>query len=122
MEELRWPEDIDWKDDVEGILKQTARILSDILAGTKYSVSRNSTIGEKDVDIFVEGEEKRIGQIWPKKRDRRFELTIPKEWYSEKIKSLLPEPKSERVNDYYFPYTNYEQLVDVFLLIGSKKR
>ena len=23
--------------------------------------------GEKDVDIFDEGEEKRLGQIWPKK-------------------------------------------------------
>ncbi len=119
---VKVPDTFDWEDDMEGILKSLSSILSKILEGTDYSVERNKTIGERDVDIFRKGESRRVGQIWPKKRDQRFEVTIPKEVIHGEVKALLPEPKSQRANDCYYPYTDYDLMIKVFLAIANKQR
>ena len=116
------PDYFDWNKDIETILQKTTQILSDILDGTGYFVRRNVKFGERDVDIFKIGEDKRVGQIWPKKYDQRFELTLPKELISGDVLELLPEPTSERRNDCYYPNTSYVLLVHVFLAIAGKSK
>ena len=116
------PDYLDWNSDIEGILQKLSHILSVILEGTDYYVRRNAKFGERDVDIFKKGEDRRIGQIWPKKYDQRIELTLPKELISTDVKELLPEPTSERKNDCYYPNTSYVVLVHVFLTIAGKRK
>ena len=52
--------------------------------GTNYYAKRNSTISEKDVDIFVIGKDGRIGSIWLNKRTQTFDVI----WHVDIVNSL----------------------------------
>ena len=62
--------DLDWNNDTETILAQLVKIINEVLDGTDYYAQRNSTIGEKNVDIFKKGVSGRVGHLWPRKRDK----------------------------------------------------
>ena len=115
-------EPLDWNGNIEDILKSIKYTLSKILEGTEYYVERNKKDGEKDIDLFKIGCEKRIGQLWPKKRKQFIELTLPKELLSTKVRQLLPQPTSQRANDCYYPQSTYELMVKVFETIAEDQK
>lgn len=69
-QENRMHMNLNWDNNIELILKQLASLLNDKLKGSDYYVERNSTIGEKNLDLFKQGNPKRVGHIWPKKREQ----------------------------------------------------
>lgn len=61
---------LNWDCNIEEILAQFVEILNEVLADTEYYAERNSTVGEKNVDIFKKGVSGRVGHLWPRKRDQ----------------------------------------------------
>jgi hypothetical protein len=92
---VRYNPSIDWDVDKENLLKQWEMILKNILDGSVYYVERNSTSGEKNVDIFrSDDKENRICHVWPKKDKKNvtYVLTgmsligLKQSWHCRKIK------------------------------------
>ena len=76
-----------WSQDYEVILTTLEIISNECLQGSKYYAIRNPrSIGEKDVDIFIEGETHRCGAIWPHKKTQCFTLML-----DENIIDTLPD-------------------------------
>ena len=86
---------IHWDSDVESLLQEFSTIFNDLFKGTSYTADRNSTPGEKSVDIFW-GEpsaiNKRVAHAWPKLRTENMDLSVQTELVSLiKDKVDLPE-------------------------------
>lgn len=87
-------EDILWNSDKESLLREIRLILSDCLKGSRFYLERNSTPGEKSIDIFLSGEKKRIGSIWPKNRKKCIDLLLSNEYVDLlRLKIELPTDK-----------------------------
>jgi hypothetical protein len=70
--------DIDWKMNREEILQTLCKKYAYELEGSPIWVERNSAKGEMNLNLFRVGEKHRVGQIWPKKKDRRMEVVLDK--------------------------------------------
>ncbi len=76
---------IHWDADIETVLYEIAEIINDALVGTSYSADRNTTIGEKCVDIFWGTERKanpRVAHVWPKRRTENMDFCVRTELVS----------------------------------------
>ena len=71
--------EIDWSMSKEEVLQALNRQYSKILEGSDFSIMRNSTKGEMNLDLFKVGEKQRVGQLWPKVRDRRIEIVLARD-------------------------------------------
>ncbi|MCQ2535171.1 MAG: hypothetical protein MJ172_11500 [Clostridia bacterium] len=92
---------IDWDFNVEEILTQTRRLLSDRYKDTEYYFERNSTAGEKNIDVFKNGYPKRIGYIYPKKRFQQYDLCLEIGLFNiANSKMILPELQEIKINRY----------------------
>ena len=86
---------IHWDLDVESLLQEFSTIFNDLFKGTSYIAARNSTPGEKSVDIFW-GEpsvmNKRVAHAWPKLRTENMDLCVQTELVNLiKDKVVLPD-------------------------------
>ena len=88
--------DLDWDMDSEEILLQFEKILNRVFEGTEYRAKRNKTIGEKDVDIFKGTGTKRIGHLWPRKRDQVIHVNFTSE-ICDRLKECMELPKDSDV-------------------------
>lgn len=90
--------DLSWDNNVEEILLQFAEILNGVLEGTEYYVERNSTIGEKNLDVFRKGIQGRIGHLWPRKRERVIHINFTTD-IVEQLQSRMDMPEESEVKD-----------------------
>ena len=109
---------MNWDADIETILKAFVDDLSEILEGTDYYVMRNSTIGEKCVNLMKVGVSTRVGHIWPKKRLQAVDVCLMKNQINTiSSKITLPEStevKKDRLKDWRgFPKLSYEKALEM---------
>lgn len=116
---------IDWTVSKEEFLQNLCRQYKKILEGSEFTVSRNSTPREMNLNIYREGEKRRVCQIWPKTRDRRLEITINRD-IVDIIKNdlILPEdlnvskdPKSKRA---YYKYCDFNTSIEMIEAIQKR--
>lgn len=69
-------DDFIWDGDIEETLDNLLNFFKPVFEGTEYSIERNSTFGEKCLNIFKQGLPQRIGHIWPKKHKHVFDFLI----------------------------------------------
>ncbi len=116
--------DIDWKMNREEILQTLCKIYSVELEGSPIRVERNSTKGEMNLDLFRIGVTNRVGQIWPKKRDRRIELVLAKD-IVDQVKADVDFPtdyniaKGDKERGYY---KEIDYPMSVSIMKSIKKR
>lgn len=97
-EENRVITDLDWDGSVEDILQEFTQIMNRALAGTDYYAERNTSLGEKNVNLFKKGTTGRVGHFWPRKRERvihaNFTLDIV-----EQLESKMDMPEDSDVKE-----------------------
>ncbi len=82
---------IDWSTGTEDCLRQLQTVFSRFLSGSDYSVARNTTKKEQNLNIFRKGCARRIGQVWPKVQSQTMDLIFTiEEIDSLKTKVNLP--------------------------------
>ena len=90
---------INWDADKETVLKEIVVILNDLFIGTSYTASRNSTSGEKNVDIFYgkgSVDNPRVAHVWPKTRTESVDLCVTIELV-EQIKNRVELPEDSDI-------------------------
>ena len=118
---------IDWKMNTEEILQAMCRVLSKELERSPLSAQRNSTPNQQNLDIFMEGHTKRVGQIWPKKTDQKVEFILAKELV-EMIKHEveLPEDKNaisgKHPDRCCYSRMEFEKVVEILQALVRKTR
>ena len=116
---------MNWDADIETILKAFVNDYSAILEGTDYYVLRNSTIGEKCINLMKKNESHRVGHIWPKKRSQTVDVCLTKnlaQVISTKIS--LPqatEVKKDRLPEWCgFSKVSYEKTIEIINALANK--
>ena len=102
--------DLEWDNDIESILSQYVKIINDVLEGTDYYAKRNSTIGEKNVDIFKKGVNGRVGHLWPRKRDRIIHVNFTLDIVEQMGKRMQLPPDSDVKEGRYIKWRAFRNL------------
>ena len=102
--------DLEWDNDIESILSQYVKIINDVLEGTDYYAKRNSTIGEKNVDIFKKGVNGRVGHLWPRKRDRIIHVNFTLDIVEQMGKRMQLPPDSDVKEGRYLKWRAFRNL------------
>lgn len=108
--------EIDWDADREVILRHQCAILEAILKGTRFSVERNPTAGQENLNLHVEGNSKRIGQVWLEKRRQQVNLCLANEYIDKaRLKMELPTITKIKgvVNQKEFKYIPFEKAAEI---------
>ncbi len=97
--------DIHWDSDMETVLHECVAVLTELFCGTSYSAVRNTTVGEKCIDVFW-GQERvnnpRIAHIWPKLRAEKVDLCL-QTVFVDRIKDVINLPEDSDVKDGRYP-------------------
>ena len=102
--------DLDWDNDIETILSQYVKILNDALKGTDYYAQRNSTIGERNVDIFKQGVSGRVGHLWPRKRNQIIHVNFTLDIVEQLGKKMQLPPDSDVKEGRYLKWRAFRGL------------
>lgn len=116
---------INWRADIETILASFSEEFNHIFDGTDYYAVRNSTSGEKSVDIMKNGFSRRVGHVWPKKQSQTVDICLTKNLIRIVEGQIsLPEPKELKKGRYdnwrCFPKVSYEKTIQVIERIANK--
>lgn len=115
-EKVNFFPEIDWYADREVILGHQCAILEAILKGTRFSVERNPTAGQKNLNLHVEGNSKRIGQVWLEKRRQQVNLCLANE-YIDKARLKMELPTITKIkgvaNQKEFKYIPFEKAAEI---------
>ena len=102
--------DLDWNNDTETILAQFVKIINKILDGTDYYAQRNSTIGEKNIDIFKKGVSGRVGHLWPRKREQIIHVNFTLDIVEQLGKKMQLPPDSDVKEGRYLKWRAFRGL------------
>lgn len=115
-DEMGFPLEIDWEADREAILRRQCAILEDVLKGTGFSIMRNPTKGQENLNLYVDGNSKRIGQVWLEMRKKQVNLCLANEYIDKaRLKMKLPTITKIRgvVNQREFRYIPFEKAAEI---------
>lgn len=108
--------EINWKADAEIILERQCVILDVILKETGFRAARNPTRGQKNLNLYVDGKSRRIGQVWLEKRKKLVNLCLANEYIDKaRLKMKLPAITEIKnvVNQREFKYIPFEKAVEI---------
>lgn len=101
FENYDFSEVIEWRNNIEDILLAAEKLFNKFLEGSEYYCKRNTTINEKDIDLFKKGIDKRIGHIWPKKQTHTVDFCLENDYIVPlRLKMELPHDKDVKPGRY----------------------
>ena len=99
----------DWTSDKETILMELKKSLISSFSGTLYYFERNSSVGERCININYKGETRRVGSIWPHNNKMIYDVVLRNDIFC-KVERYM-NVKKENV-DYRPEITTYKNLND----------
>ena len=123
MDKTKLVSEINWSQDRETILSQMVNVCNEIFQNTDFKPERNSTLGEKDVDVFFRGDPSRICHIWPKMRDRLFDVWLRPDFYSKVVSKLsqLGIQLGTNKTDWASGRVSLEETIDILMALAGKE-
>ena len=117
--------EIDWTLGKEQVLLQLKYLFAAVLSGSVYWVERNSTVGEKNLDIFEKGDIRRVGQIWPKTTYQSMDLIFTTDMIKKLEKRVeLPEDHDVKKGRYpgerLYKKVSLEMVLEIITVIAGK--
>ena len=83
--------ELNWYAEKETLLRKACEEINAILNGTTFTALRNTTVGEKCVNIMQEGVKGYVGHIWPKIKNHEFDVCLTNELAQNAERFLGPE-------------------------------
>lgn len=117
--------EIDWTLGIEQVLLQLKYLFAAVLSGSVYWVERNSTVGEKNLDIFEKGDTRRVGSIWPKTTYQSMDLIFTTDMV-KKIEKRVELPEDHDVKKGRYPgerlykKVSLEKVLEIITVIAGK--